>query len=114
MCEFTAKTSYRVAERCQLANAIVFAVLASTPRSDDCFIPAMTARRIAEESTPSTSSMMVSAADDIALGCLAAFLLCNCLAERGRVSEAWKLMGHAIRNVVASVYIVIQIASSGK
>ncbi|KAF8813727.1 hypothetical protein BYT27DRAFT_6353973 [Phlegmacium glaucopus] len=71
-----------------------------TQCSDDYFIFAMTARRIAEDdylSTPSTRSMT----DGTVLGCLAALLMCNYLAEQGRVSEAWKLVGHVIRNAVA-------------
>ncbi|KAJ3508042.1 hypothetical protein NLJ89_g5975 [Agrocybe chaxingu] len=46
-------------------------------------------------------SFMVSAADGTVLGCLATPLLCSYLAERGRISEAWKLVGYAIRNAEA-------------
>ncbi|KAF8160876.1 hypothetical protein B0H34DRAFT_355803 [Crassisporium funariophilum] len=93
---------------------LVFAVLASAPKSayddvaqysvtrcnDDYFMCSMMARRIAEDEYLNTAntSMMVSAADGTVLGCLAALLLCHYLAERGRVSEAWKLAGNAIRN----------------
>lgn len=94
---------------------VLFAILASAPQpaykdlehhhspprcSDDYFISAMMARRIAEDDylrTPSTSSMMVSAAGHR-----------HCLgitpADRGRVE-------HAIRGSEA---IGIQIGSSGK
>jgi len=97
---------------------LLFAVIASAPRSDykdvqqrcmevrdsdDYFMCAMMARRLVEDEyldTPN-ASFMVSAADGTVLGCLAAPLLCNYLAQRGRISEAWKLAGHAIRNAEA-------------
>jgi hypothetical protein len=44
-----------------------------------------------------TFSPLVSAADGIALSCLATPLLCHYHADSGRVSEAWKLVGYAIR-----------------
>lgn len=76
-----------------------------TPESitDDFFACSMAARRLAEEEhlkQPSLS-LMNSAADGTVLGCLAVPLLCCYLAERGRVSEAWKLAGNAIRNAEA-------------
>lgn len=75
-------------------------VRSSTRRSDGYFNHVMMARRIAEDdylSTPSTSSMMLSAADGTVLGCLAAFLLWDYLAERGHVSDAWKLVRYVSR-----------------
>ena len=96
---------------------LLFAILASAPRSaheevqqfspsrnsDDYFMYAMMARRIVEDdflNVPS-ASFMVSAADGTVVGCLATPLLCDYLAGRGRVSEAWKLIGHAIRNAMS-------------
>lgn len=38
-----------------------------------------------------------SAADGTVLSCLAAPLLCNYLADRGHLSEAWKMAGHWTR-----------------
>ncbi|TFK62319.1 hypothetical protein BDN72DRAFT_848822 [Pluteus cervinus] len=70
---------------------------------DDFFACSVAARRLAEEEhlkQPSLS-LMNSAADGTVLGCLAVPLLCCYLAERGRVSEAWKLAGNAIRNAEA-------------
>lgn len=96
---------------------LLFAVMASAPQSayeevrqypgtrpsDDYFMCAMIARRLVEDeylSVPS-ASLMVSAADGTVLGCLATPILCDYLAERGRVSEAWKLAGNGIRNAEA-------------
>ncbi|KAF9462402.1 hypothetical protein BDZ94DRAFT_726218 [Collybia nuda] len=99
--------------------SLLFAVLASAPAmgafpdttardrniesSDAFFICAMTARRIAEDdhlNKPSLS-LMVSAADGTVLSCLAVPLLCSYLSERGRISEAWKLVGSGLRNAEA-------------
>lgn len=96
---------------------LLFGILASAPRSaheevqqfspnrnsDDYFMCAMMARRMVEDDyldVPS-ASFMVSAADGTVVGCLATPLLCDYLAERGRISEAWKLIGQAIRNAMA-------------
>lgn len=97
---------------------LLFAVLASAPQSsyasledmqllaessDEYFSYAMVARRIAEDEylgKPNTS-MLTSIADGTVLGCLATPLLSNYLAERGRVSEAWKLVGDGIRSAQA-------------
>ena len=67
------------------------------------FKNAMSARRIAEDDyfNKPTVSVMVSAADGTVLGCLAVPLLCSYLTERGRVSEAWKLVGSGIRHAEA-------------
>lgn len=99
--------------------SLLFAVLAFAPTmgsfpeatakdrniesSDEFFMCAMTARRIAEDdylNKPSLS-LMVSAADGTVLSCLAVPLLCSYLSERGRVSEAWKLVGSGLRNAEA-------------
>ncbi|KAJ7125004.1 hypothetical protein C8R44DRAFT_128821 [Mycena epipterygia] len=89
--------------------SLLFAVLALAPRNglestgsdiesaEQFFSYAMTARRIAESAyLVRPSSTRPSAAQGSVLGCLAVPLLCDHLAERGRVSEAWKLVGHAI------------------
>jgi hypothetical protein len=101
---------------------LFFAVLACAPQSlndsgpnlkppktydsDTYYILASAARRIAEDryfhlsssSTPLDPAVLHSSpADGCVLGCLAVPLLCDFLAERGRVSEAWKLMGNGIR-----------------
>jgi hypothetical protein len=94
---------------------LVFTVLAVAPRDDelgvsltvlpcdDYFMCAMISRRIAEDdyfNTPRASTM-VSPSDGTALGCLATPILASFLSERGRVSEAWKLVGNGIRNAQA-------------
>ncbi|KAJ7690683.1 hypothetical protein B0H17DRAFT_1064470 [Mycena rosella] len=89
--------------------SLLYAVLALAPRNgvestsgntdspEQFFSYAMTARRIAEGAyLVRPSSARASAAHGSVLGCLAVPLLCDHLAERGRVSEAWKLVGHAI------------------
>ncbi|KAJ7076900.1 hypothetical protein B0H15DRAFT_575846 [Mycena belliarum] len=89
--------------------SLLFAVLAVAPRTgsestnsnlgsaERFFSYAMMARRIAEgEYLVSPSPARASAAQGSVLGCLAVPLLCDHLAERGLVSEAWKLVGHAI------------------
>jgi hypothetical protein len=71
--------------------------------TDKYFMCAMAARRIAEDDylNKPTVSMMASAADGTVLGCLAVMLLCCYLAQRGRASEAWKLVGAGVRNAEA-------------
>lgn len=90
--------------------SLLYAVLALAPRSalestgtdndisaEQFFSYAMTARCIAESAyLVRPSSTRTSAAQGSVLACLAVPLLCDHLAERGRVSEAWKLVGHAI------------------
>lgn len=94
---------------------LVFSILAVAPREDqmagsstvlscdDYFMCAMVSRRIAEDdyfNTPRASTM-VSPSDGTVLGCLATPILASFLSERGRVSEAWKLVGSGIRNAQA-------------
>lgn len=96
---------------------LLFAIMASAPQaayddvarvahvrcSDDYFMCAMMARRMTDEdflNVPS-ASFMDSAADGTVLSCLATPLLCDYLAARGRISEAWKLVGTAIRCAIA-------------
>jgi hypothetical protein len=93
--------------------SLLFAVLAYSPirppdgedgdSTDHFFMCSMTARRIAEDDylNKPNVSLMVSAADGTVLGCLAIPILCNYLSQRGRVSEAWKLVGNGIRNAEA-------------
>jgi hypothetical protein len=71
--------------------------------SDKYFMCAMKARRIAEEDylNKPNVSLMASAADGTVLGCLAVPVLCCYLAQQGRASEAWKLVGRGIRNAEA-------------
>lgn len=68
--------------------------------TDKYFMCAMTARRIAEDDylNKPNVSLMASAADGTVLGCLAIPLLCCYLAQRGRIGEAWKLVGTGVRN----------------
>ena len=96
---------------------LLFAMLASAPQSayiaagqlssvrssDDYFMCAMMARRIVEDEylNAPAATLMVSAADGTVLACLATLLLCNYLAERGRISEAWKLVSYGVRNAQA-------------
>lgn len=67
--------------------------------SERYFANSITARRLAKDgylATPSFSPLQ-SAADGTVLGCIAAPLQCAYLAQIGRVSEAWKLLGGSIR-----------------
>ncbi|KAG6920136.1 hypothetical protein DXG01_004902 [Tephrocybe rancida] len=93
--------------------SLFFAVLAYAPTlhtdprehdtRDQYFSCALMARRIAEDDymNKPNISLMVSAADGTVLSCLAVPLLCSYLSQRGRVSEAWKLVGNGIRNAEA-------------
>ncbi|KAG6844386.1 hypothetical protein H0H87_007290 [Tephrocybe sp. NHM501043] len=95
--------------------SLFFAVLACAPmsrshtnpsetdNSDQWLSCALMARRIAEDDYmhKPNISLMVSAADGTVLSCLAVPLLCSYLAQRGRVSEAWKLVGNGIRSAEA-------------
>lgn len=76
---------------------------APTRSSDDYFMCAIMARRMVEDEClcPPAASFMDSAADGTVLGCLATPLLCDYLAQRGLVSEAWKLVGQGIRNAIS-------------
>jgi hypothetical protein len=78
--------------------------LPNTFDSDTYYICASAARRIAEDNyfaSSNTSSGLgashSSPTDGCVFGCLAIPLLCDFLAERGRVSEAWKLIGDGVR-----------------
>ncbi|KAJ6495658.1 hypothetical protein C8R47DRAFT_367971 [Mycena vitilis] len=89
--------------------SLLYAVLALAPRNnldstsndidsaEQFFSHAMAARRISESAyLVRSSSARPSAAQGSVLACLAVPLLCDHLAERGRASEAWKLVGQAI------------------
>ncbi|KAJ8463633.1 hypothetical protein ONZ45_g17513 [Pleurotus djamor] len=95
--------------------SLLFAICAITPKSvkemshlDDknnlrgeaFFSSAMVARRIAEDTYLSSPvfAPLESAADGTVLSCFAAPILAYFLAERNRVSEAWKLIGNSIRS----------------
>ncbi|PPQ98399.1 hypothetical protein CVT24_004078 [Panaeolus cyanescens] len=96
---------------------LLFAMMASAPQSaydhvgqyspvrisDDYFMCATMARRFAEDEylNMPNASLMVSAADGTVLNCIASIVLASYLTERGRVSEAWKLVGNGIRNAEA-------------
>lgn len=76
----------------------------STYDSDTYYLCALTARRIAEDRYFSSSNTTLglgaprsSPADGCLFGCLAIPLLCDFLSARGRMSEAWKLMGDGVR-----------------
>ncbi|KAH8830901.1 hypothetical protein DL96DRAFT_1594763 [Flagelloscypha sp. PMI_526] len=72
-------------------------------RGPEYFYNAVTARRIAEDMllspafTPNGERKPSTSADGVALGCFAAVLQANYLADRGMVSEGWKIVGNAIR-----------------
>jgi hypothetical protein len=89
--------------------SLLYAVLALAPRNgleltgndiasaEQFFSYAIAARKMGETAyLVSPTSTRSSAAHGSVLACLAVPLLCDHLAERGRVSEAWKLVGHAI------------------
>lgn len=89
-----------------------FVLTAKPPNTHDrstYFVCASTARRLAEDSyldqpigslDPSTG--FSSPTDGCILAFLAIPLLCDFLAERGRLSEAWKLVGSGIRSAQAA------------
>ncbi|KAH9943764.1 hypothetical protein B0H21DRAFT_810161 [Amylocystis lapponica] len=91
--------------------SLLFAVLALTPRyaldtGADCamfFAHALTARRLVEDillAAPAYSTSE-SAVHGAVLSCIGTALLAVYHADRGRVSEAWKLAGSAMRNAQA-------------
>lgn len=96
--------------------SLLFAILAFAPKGpsgvensdhdaewDRFFTCAMAARRIAEDDylNKPNLSLMASAADGTVLSCLAIPVLCTYLSQRGRLSEAWKLVGIGLRNAEA-------------
>ncbi|KAF9495300.1 hypothetical protein BDN71DRAFT_888663 [Pleurotus eryngii] len=93
--------------------SLLFAILAICPQSaisaaadtqaEAFFTYGMMARRVAEDTYLSVPAFapLESAADGTTLGCLAASILAYFLAERKRISEAWKLIGNSIRSAQA-------------
>ncbi|RPD63295.1 hypothetical protein L227DRAFT_561459 [Lentinus tigrinus ALCF2SS1-6] len=90
---------------------LVFAVLALAPRrlvgtsARVYFWNAMEARRLIEDIMICTPAYSLAPTEcmvhGIALSCLAASLLASYLSNRGRVSDAWKIVGCAVRNAQA-------------
>ncbi|KAI0776760.1 hypothetical protein BD413DRAFT_610348 [Trametes elegans] len=88
--------------------ALLFAVLALAPHrlvggmAKTYFLKAMEARRLVEDILlASRASSGPSAVQGVVLSCIGGALLARYLADRGRVSDAWKLTGTALRNAQA-------------
>ncbi|KAI0776759.1 hypothetical protein BD413DRAFT_645466 [Trametes elegans] len=93
--------------------ALLFAVLALAPApisaperagraSCPHFLRAMEARRLVEDvALAGRAYSQPSSVHGVALSCIGAALLAKYLADRGRVSDAWKLTGTALRNAQA-------------
>ncbi|KAI0632947.1 hypothetical protein C8Q77DRAFT_857003 [Trametes polyzona] len=90
--------------------SLFFAVLALAPRrvvgagARMYFLKAMEARRLVEDITLSSRAYAQSstAVDGVVQSCIGAALLAKYLADRGRVSDAWKLAGTALRTAQAA------------
>lgn len=86
---------------------LLFAIFALSPycasedESRKYFLQSLTARRLAEDlffasfSSPRTP---LSVSEGNTQGCLAVALLAHYLCDRGQVTEAWKIVGTAVRN----------------
>ncbi|KAI0369245.1 hypothetical protein BV20DRAFT_968105 [Pilatotrama ljubarskyi] len=87
--------------------SLTFAVLALAPHrlvggnARAYFLKGMEARRLVEDILLASRASQPSAVQGIALSCIGAALLARYLADRGRVSDAWKLTGTALRNAQA-------------
>ncbi|OSC99996.1 hypothetical protein PYCCODRAFT_1453475 [Trametes coccinea BRFM310] len=88
--------------------SLMFAVLALAPQrivgnsAKTYFLKAMEARRLVEDILlASRAYSQPSAVQGVVLSCIGAALLARYLADRGRVSDAWKLTGTALRNAQA-------------
>ncbi|KAI0712762.1 hypothetical protein C8T65DRAFT_574527 [Cerioporus squamosus] len=91
--------------------ALVFVVMALAPRrivgtsARVFFWKAMEARRLIEDIMICTPAYSLAPSEcmvhGIALSCIAAALLAAYLSDRGRVSDAWKIVGCAVRNAQA-------------
>lgn len=88
--------------------ALLFAVLALAPHrlvgssAKTYFLKAMEARRLVEDILlASRAYSQPGAVQGVVLSCIGAALLARYLADRGRVSDAWKLTGTALRNAQA-------------
>ncbi|KAI0354319.1 hypothetical protein OH77DRAFT_1405549 [Trametes cingulata] len=88
--------------------SLTFAVLALAPHrllggnARAYFLKGMEARRLVEDILLASRASQPSAVQGIALSCIGAALLARYLADRGRVSDAWKLTGTALRNAQAA------------
>ncbi|KAF7794577.1 hypothetical protein EIP86_005712 [Pleurotus ostreatoroseus] len=89
---------------------LLFSMLALVPASEQTvedstkyFTAAMTARRVVDDILLASPvySTSESAVYGSVLSCIAAVLLAIWQGDRGRLSEAWKLIGHAIRSAQA-------------
>jgi hypothetical protein len=88
--------------------SLVFAILALSPSNlnpsnTTHFARSIAARRLAEDSL--LEQRVVDApniTDGTVLSCIATPILASHLADRGRVSDAWKLVGGALRNAQAA------------
>ncbi|KAL4253796.1 hypothetical protein ABKN59_002976 [Abortiporus biennis] len=87
---------------------LLFAVLAITSHIDsqtsaECFTNALAAKRLVEDVmlASSVTSDSEGAVHGGVLSCLAAAILSGYLADRGRISEAWKMIGHALRTAMS-------------
>lgn len=87
--------------------ALLFAIFALSPfcasedESRKYFLQSLTARRLAEDlffASFSSQKAPSSVSEGNTQGCLAVVLLANYLCDRGQVSEAWKMVGTAVRN----------------
>ncbi|KAH9852904.1 hypothetical protein C2E23DRAFT_824099 [Lenzites betulinus] len=88
--------------------ALLYACLALAPHrlasgsAKTYFLRAMEARRLVEDILlASRAYSQPGAVQGVVLSCIAAALLARYLADRGRVSDAWKLTGTALRNAQA-------------
>ncbi|KAI0670229.1 hypothetical protein C8Q78DRAFT_1090356 [Trametes maxima] len=88
--------------------SLMFAVLALAPHrltgsnAKTYFLKAMEARRLVEDVLlASRAYSQPSAVRGVVLSCIGAALLARYLSDRGRVSDAWKLTGTALRNAQA-------------
>ncbi|CDO76771.1 hypothetical protein BN946_scf185028.g22 [Trametes cinnabarina] len=88
--------------------SLMFAVLALAPQrivgssAKTYFLKAMEARRLVEDILlASRAYSQPSAVQGVVLSCIGAALLARYLADRGRMSDAWKLTGTALRNAQA-------------
>ena len=90
---------------------LVFSVLALAPRklvgttARVYFWKAMEARRLIEDIMICTPAYSLAPTEcmvhGISLSCIASTLLASYLSNRGRVSDAWKIVGCALRNAQA-------------
>ncbi|KDQ12516.1 hypothetical protein BOTBODRAFT_56781 [Botryobasidium botryosum FD-172 SS1] len=70
-------------------------------QSEQYFLHALAARRLAEDSLCTGAPSLSTAMEGTALGCLGAIFISRYMCNRGNLSEAWKLIGSAVRNGLA-------------